>query len=46
MLVGAPARRLRELTDEDVEQLIRPGVHHYLRYAEVYRESGVELDRT
>jgi carbonic anhydrase/acetyltransferase-like protein (isoleucine patch superfamily) len=36
LIVGSPARRLRELTDDDVERLIRPGVEHYLRYAQVY----------
>jgi carbonic anhydrase/acetyltransferase-like protein (isoleucine patch superfamily) len=37
LLVGSPARRLRELTDDDVERLIRPGVRHYLQFAEGYR---------
>jgi carbonic anhydrase/acetyltransferase-like protein (isoleucine patch superfamily) len=41
LLVGSPARRLRELTDDDVERLIRPGVRHYLEFARQYRESGV-----
>jgi carbonic anhydrase/acetyltransferase-like protein (isoleucine patch superfamily) len=41
LLVGNPARRLRELTDEDVERLIKPGVGHYLRFAEEYRAGGV-----
>jgi carbonic anhydrase/acetyltransferase-like protein (isoleucine patch superfamily) len=36
LLVGAPARRLRDLTDEDVERLILPGVQNYVRYAETY----------
>jgi carbonic anhydrase/acetyltransferase-like protein (isoleucine patch superfamily) len=37
LIVGSPARRLRELSDDDVERLIRPGVEHYLRYAQTYR---------
>jgi carbonic anhydrase/acetyltransferase-like protein (isoleucine patch superfamily) len=37
LIVGSPARRLRELSDEDVERLIRPGVEHYLRHAEMLR---------
>jgi carbonic anhydrase/acetyltransferase-like protein (isoleucine patch superfamily) len=37
LLVGSPARRLRDLTDEDVERLIRPGVRHYVAFAEEYR---------
>ena len=41
LLVGSPARRLRELTDEDVERLIKPGVGHYLRFAEEYGAGGV-----
>jgi carbonic anhydrase/acetyltransferase-like protein (isoleucine patch superfamily) len=32
LLVGSPVRRLRDLTDEDVERLIRRGVANYLRY--------------
>jgi carbonic anhydrase/acetyltransferase-like protein (isoleucine patch superfamily) len=41
LLVGNPARRLRELTDQDVERLIKPGVGHYLRFADEYRAGGV-----
>jgi carbonic anhydrase/acetyltransferase-like protein (isoleucine patch superfamily) len=41
LLVGNPARRLRELTDEDIERLIKPGVAHYLRFVEEYRKAGV-----
>jgi carbonic anhydrase/acetyltransferase-like protein (isoleucine patch superfamily) len=44
LLVGSPARRLRDLTDEDVERLIRPGVANYLRYAETYRREGAVDD--
>lgn len=39
LLVGSPARRLRDLTDEEVERLIRPGVQHYLEFAEEYRRA-------
>lgn len=41
LLVGSPARVVRELTDDDVARLIRPGVENYLRYARAYRESGL-----
>jgi carbonic anhydrase/acetyltransferase-like protein (isoleucine patch superfamily) len=39
LLIGSPARRLKDLTDDDVERLIRPGVANYLRYAEEYRQA-------
>jgi carbonic anhydrase/acetyltransferase-like protein (isoleucine patch superfamily) len=39
LLVGSPARRLRSVTDEDVERLIVPGVRHYVEFAEIYRRS-------
>lgn len=39
LLVGAPVRRIRELSGEDVEGLIRSGVANYLRYAQLYRSS-------
>jgi carbonic anhydrase/acetyltransferase-like protein (isoleucine patch superfamily) len=39
LLVGSPARVLRQLSDEDVERLIAPGVRHYVEFAEVYRRS-------
>jgi carbonic anhydrase/acetyltransferase-like protein (isoleucine patch superfamily) len=38
LLVGSPARLLRTLSDAEVERLIRPGVEHYLDYAEGYRD--------
>jgi carbonic anhydrase/acetyltransferase-like protein (isoleucine patch superfamily) len=41
LLVGNPARRLRDITDEDVERLIKPGVGNYLRFAEQYPAGGV-----
>jgi carbonic anhydrase/acetyltransferase-like protein (isoleucine patch superfamily) len=37
LLMGSPARVVRELTDDDVERMIRPGVRNYQRYAETYR---------
>jgi len=37
LLVGAPARVVRELSDEDVERLIGPGVRNYLAYVQGYR---------
>jgi carbonic anhydrase/acetyltransferase-like protein (isoleucine patch superfamily) len=36
LLVGSPARLLRTLTEQDVEDLIEPGVRHYLDYARGY----------
>jgi carbonic anhydrase/acetyltransferase-like protein (isoleucine patch superfamily) len=41
LLIGHPVRRLRELTDEDVAGLIRPGVDRYVENARDYRDSGV-----
>lgn len=43
LLVGAPVRLLRSLSDEDVEKLIRPGVETYLQNALDYAESGRPL---
>jgi carbonic anhydrase/acetyltransferase-like protein (isoleucine patch superfamily) len=40
LLVGTPARRLRDITDEDVERLIKPGVRHYMQFAEEYGDQG------
>ena len=37
LIVGSPARLKRELTEEDVESLIRPGVEHYPDFAKTYR---------
>ena len=37
LIVGAPGRALRRLSDEDVARLIVPGVENYLHYAEAYR---------
>jgi carbonic anhydrase/acetyltransferase-like protein (isoleucine patch superfamily) len=41
LLIGSPARRLRELTDEDLERLIKPSVRHYLEYTRAHRASVV-----
>jgi carbonic anhydrase/acetyltransferase-like protein (isoleucine patch superfamily) len=41
LLVGSPVRRLRDLSDEDVERLIRRGVANYLRYSAAYRTAGL-----
>jgi carbonic anhydrase/acetyltransferase-like protein (isoleucine patch superfamily) len=38
LIVGSPARRIRELSDDDIERLIAPGVRHYLAYVELYRK--------
>ena len=37
LIVGAPARLVRELTDDDLARLIDPGVRHYRDDAETYR---------
>jgi carbonic anhydrase/acetyltransferase-like protein (isoleucine patch superfamily) len=41
LLVGSPVRRLRDLSDEDVERLVKRGVGNYLRYSSAYRVAGV-----
>ena len=41
LLLGAPARVVRTLLDEDVERLIRPGLGKYRRYVEGYRQTGL-----
>jgi carbonic anhydrase/acetyltransferase-like protein (isoleucine patch superfamily) len=41
LIVGAPARPLRLLTDEDIERLIRPSVTHYLEFARDYSSTNV-----
>jgi carbonic anhydrase/acetyltransferase-like protein (isoleucine patch superfamily) len=43
LLMGSPARLVRELTDADVERLIAPGVANYRRYAAVYRAGGPQF---
>jgi carbonic anhydrase/acetyltransferase-like protein (isoleucine patch superfamily) len=42
MIVGSPARIVRQLTDEDVARLIKPGVRHYLEFAERYASLHAE----
>jgi carbonic anhydrase/acetyltransferase-like protein (isoleucine patch superfamily) len=37
LIVGAPGRLIRELTDDDLTRLVAPGVRHYREYAETYR---------
>jgi carbonic anhydrase/acetyltransferase-like protein (isoleucine patch superfamily) len=39
LLMGAPARVVRELTEDDLERMIRPGVRNYQRYAQAYRDA-------
>ncbi len=39
LLVGSPVRLVRELTDDDIERLIAPGVANYRRYAAAYRKA-------
>jgi carbonic anhydrase/acetyltransferase-like protein (isoleucine patch superfamily) len=46
LLMGAPVRRIRALTEDDVERLIRPGVGHYLEYARRYREGRSADERS
>ncbi len=43
LVLGSPARRIRELTDEEVAK-IRVYAQHYLRYSAIYR--GVETPAT
>jgi len=38
LLVGSPVKRVRDLTDRDVEDLIRQGVRNYLGYVDGYPE--------
>ena len=37
LIVGTPAKVVRELTDEDLARLIDPGVRHYRSFADTYR---------
>jgi carbonic anhydrase/acetyltransferase-like protein (isoleucine patch superfamily) len=39
LLVGAPARLVRTMTDDEVEDLIKPGVEHYLEYRLGYEQT-------
>jgi carbonic anhydrase/acetyltransferase-like protein (isoleucine patch superfamily) len=45
LLAGSPARLLRQLTDDDVERLLKPGARNYLKYAEDYRRAGLTPPR-
>ena len=38
LLAGAPVRRLREISEDDLERLIRPNARHYIDYARAYRD--------
>ncbi len=44
MIVGSPARVIRELTPADVER-VRHGAGHYVAEAENYRDHAVRIDR-
>jgi carbonic anhydrase/acetyltransferase-like protein (isoleucine patch superfamily) len=39
LLVGSPARVARDLSDDEVERLIRSGVRAYIEYARIHRAS-------
>jgi carbonic anhydrase/acetyltransferase-like protein (isoleucine patch superfamily) len=40
LLLGSPVKLIRELTDDDIEERIRPGVRTYLRLAAEYLGRG------
>jgi carbonic anhydrase/acetyltransferase-like protein (isoleucine patch superfamily) len=42
LIVGSPAKSIRALTDEDIANLITPGVNHYQAYAIAYK--GLNLN--
>jgi carbonic anhydrase/acetyltransferase-like protein (isoleucine patch superfamily) len=44
LLVGSPARSIRQLTDDEVERLIRRSTLHYLRFAKDYASTNVNQD--
>jgi carbonic anhydrase/acetyltransferase-like protein (isoleucine patch superfamily) len=44
LLVGSPAKMIRELTDEDIQSLIDPGIQHYLAYAQAYHPLHLQPD--
>ena len=46
LLVGAPARLVRTLKDEDVERLLQPGARTYVQNAIDYRESLLPYSST
>lgn len=43
MIVGSPARVIRELTPKDVER-VRHGAEHYVMEAALYRDHAVRID--
>jgi carbonic anhydrase/acetyltransferase-like protein (isoleucine patch superfamily) len=42
LIVGVPARRVRQLDDREVEALIRSNVRGYVERAASYREGAIE----
>jgi carbonic anhydrase/acetyltransferase-like protein (isoleucine patch superfamily) len=44
LLVGSPARAIRQLTDDEVERLIRRSTRHYLQFAKDYASTNVNQD--
>ena len=44
LLVGSPARSIRQLTDDEVERLIRRSTRHYLQFAKDYASTNVNQD--
>ena len=44
LLVGSPARAIRQLTDDEVERLIRRSTLHYLQFAKDYASTNVSQD--
>ena len=44
LLVGSPARVVRQLSDDDVERLIRRSTLHYLQFAKDYASTNVNQD--
>ena len=40
LVMGAPARLVRELSTADVDRMVRPGARNYLRYAKGYANLG------
>lgn len=44
LIVGSPARVLREITEEEIERLAR-GIEFYQSFAAMYREAGLDEGR-
>ena len=44
LLVGSPVRAIRQLTDDEVERLIRRSTRHYLQFAQDYASTNVNQD--